>query len=112
MKKKTVLKMFAVLSLFSLFSSSSAIDTKLASAYSYNTSFPTVTEDDLNFIGRNGWVSYKQCDSAWGSQQLGYCSLTICNAGCAMRFTLHFFTYFYSLFFIFLTCFLLFFYTS
>eukprot|EP01012_Entosiphon_sulcatum_P002857 TRINITY_DN1070_c0_g1_i1.p2 TRINITY_DN1070_c0_g1~~TRINITY_DN1070_c0_g1_i1.p2 ORF type:complete len:221 (+),score=34.69 TRINITY_DN1070_c0_g1_i1:40-702(+) len=30
------------------------------------------------------WVLFKQCDSAWGSQQLGTCSLTICQAGCAM----------------------------
>jgi hypothetical protein len=29
-------------------------------------------------------VSYKQCDSAWANQQLGFCSLTICQAGCAM----------------------------
>eukprot|EP01033_Poteriospumella_lacustris_P007894 gene7894-5672_t len=31
-----------------------------------------------------GWVSYKQCDSRWASQQLGWCDLTLCNAGCAM----------------------------
>lgn len=27
---------------------------------------------------------YKQCDSAWGSQQLGTSSNTICSAGCLM----------------------------
>lgn len=33
----------------------------------------------------NGWVSYKQCDSQWGANQLGTCSSdTICTAGCAM----------------------------
>jgi hypothetical protein len=31
-----------------------------------------------------GWVSYKQCDSRWANQQLGWCDLTICSAGCAM----------------------------
>ena len=32
-----------------------------------------------------GWVEYKQCDSRWASQQLGWCEGTsICNAGCAM----------------------------
>lgn len=31
-----------------------------------------------------GWVEYKQCDSAWSSQQLGTCATTICGAGCAM----------------------------
>lgn len=31
------------------------------------------------------WVLYKQCDSRWANQELGYCaSLTICSAGCAM----------------------------
>ena len=31
------------------------------------------------------WVMYKQCDSRWAYQQLGWCSgLTICTAGCAM----------------------------
>jgi Pyruvate/2-oxoacid:ferredoxin oxidoreductase delta subunit len=33
----------------------------------------------------SGWVSYKQCDSRWAGQELGYCSgTTICSAGCAM----------------------------
>eukprot|EP01032_Pedospumella_encystans_P009977 gene9977-11693_t len=31
-----------------------------------------------------GWTAYKQCDSRWGSEQLGTCSSTICSAGCAM----------------------------
>jgi len=31
-----------------------------------------------------GWTLYKQCDSRWGGEQLGTCSLTICKAGCAM----------------------------
>mmetsp|Transcript_1872 Transcript_1872/g.4184 ORF Transcript_1872/g.4184 Transcript_1872/m.4184 type:complete len:170 (-) Transcript_1872:87-596(-) len=31
------------------------------------------------------WEVYKQCDSRWGSQELGTCSSsTICSAGCAM----------------------------
>ena len=34
--------------------------------------------------GKSGWVMYKQCDSRWAGQQLGYCSETICSAGCAM----------------------------
>lgn len=33
----------------------------------------------------NGWTMFKQCDSKWGSQELGTCSSnTICSAGCAM----------------------------
>jgi hypothetical protein len=32
-----------------------------------------------------GWTEYKQCDSQWGSQELGTCGgTTICSAGCAM----------------------------
>ena len=32
-----------------------------------------------------GWVEYKQCDSRWANQELGYCAgLTICSSGCAM----------------------------
>jgi len=30
------------------------------------------------------WVMYKQCDSKWGSHELGTSSATICSAGCAM----------------------------
>jgi hypothetical protein len=34
---------------------------------------------------KGSWVMYKQCDSKWAYQELGYCaSLTICSAGCAM----------------------------
>ncbi len=33
---------------------------------------------------QDGWTLYKQCDSTWGSNQLGTCSETICSAGCAM----------------------------
>jgi len=35
-------------------------------------------------VTSNGWTSYKQCDSRWGSQKLGTCSDTICSSGCAM----------------------------
>lgn len=35
--------------------------------------------------GKGSWVMYKQCDSRWANQELGYCaSETICSAGCAM----------------------------
>lgn len=34
-------------------------------------------------LSRN-YPLYKQCDPAWGSQQLGTSSNTICKAGCAM----------------------------
>lgn len=30
------------------------------------------------------WTMFKQCDAQWGSQNLGTCALTICQAGCAM----------------------------
>jgi len=30
------------------------------------------------------WVMYKQCDSQWGSYQIGSCDETICSVGCAM----------------------------
>eukprot|EP00026_Physarum_polycephalum_P015701 Phypoly_transcript_16442.p1 GENE.Phypoly_transcript_16442~~Phypoly_transcript_16442.p1 ORF type:complete len:183 (+),score=22.35 Phypoly_transcript_16442:264-812(+) len=30
------------------------------------------------------WTMFKQCDSRWGSQELGSCSQTVCTAGCAM----------------------------
>jgi hypothetical protein len=38
----------------------------------------------VNETGKGGWVMYKQCDGRWANQQLGYCSQTICSAGCAM----------------------------
>jgi len=30
------------------------------------------------------WTLFKQCDSRWSGNRLGTCSLTICQAGCAM----------------------------
>jgi hypothetical protein len=30
------------------------------------------------------WTMFKQCDSRWSGNRLGTCSLTICQAGCAM----------------------------
>lgn len=74
-----------------------AVDNKLATAYSYNLTNTDVIDTSDEPVGRGGWVSYKQCDSAWANQQLGYCSLTICQAGCAMRFAVSFRDY--------LTCF-------
>ena len=47
-----------------------------------------ITHDEVvgNVEGANlGWSMFKQCDSAWGGNRLGSCSLTICQAGCAMR---------------------------
>lgn len=44
---------------------------------------PTIIDPaDVHNLG--SWTSYKQCDSRWANQQLGRCSLTICQAGCAM----------------------------
>jgi hypothetical protein len=63
----------------------SAIDSKKALAYTYNSTHPSVGALGKS-VSSNGWVSYKQCDPTWASQQLGYCSLTICDAGCAMRY--------------------------
>jgi len=37
-----------------------------------------------NRLSDCGWVLYKQCDSAWGNDELGTSSNTICSAGCAM----------------------------
>jgi hypothetical protein len=79
----------SVTALIALLSTSplvTAVDTKLASAYSYNNTdleIPSASAEEAA-VGRGGWVSYKQCDSAWANQQLGFCSLTICSAGCAM----------------------------
>ncbi len=67
----------------SALSGARALDQRLAAAYSFNSSHPEIGEYDK--LGSNGWTSYKQCDPAWANQQLGYCSLTICQAGCAMR---------------------------
>jgi len=40
--------------------------------------------DSMDLRSETGWTLYKQCDARWGSQRLGTCSLTICQAGCAM----------------------------
>lgn len=45
---------------------------------------PTVIYSTGLNVTQDGWTMYKQCDSKWGSQQLGTCSQTICSAGCAM----------------------------
>jgi hypothetical protein len=80
----------SVAALVALLSSSAvvtAVDNKIASAYSYNSTdldIPSASDSASEPVGRGGWVSYKQCDSAWANQQLGFCSLTICSAGCAM----------------------------
>jgi len=39
---------------------------------------------DTNETSRDGWALFKQCDARWSGNQLGTCSLTICQAGCAM----------------------------
>jgi hypothetical protein len=82
---------YSVLGLVTLLSSAVtttlAVDTKTAEAYAYNitsSSADQETVEGYEKVGRGGWVSYKQCDSAWANQQLGFCSLTICQAGCAM----------------------------
>ena len=42
-------------------------------------------ERELNATtGDCGWAAYQQCDSEWGSNELGTGSETICTAGCAM----------------------------
>lgn len=42
--------------------------------------------DKENLTAQNlgSWASYKQCDSRWAGNQLGTCSQTVCQAGCAM----------------------------
>ncbi len=36
-------------------------------------------------VGKGDWVMYKQCDSRWAWQELGWCDdYTICSGGCAM----------------------------
>jgi hypothetical protein len=65
-----------------------ALDPRKADAYGYNHTHSTedsLTKSAEDFTSQGGWVSYKQCDPTWANQQLGYCSLTICQAGCAMR---------------------------
>ena len=83
----------SILSFLSFVSLSFSVEFERAIAYSYNNSFPIPSSNELDLIGRNGWVSYKQCDSAWANQQLGTCKLTICSAGCAMRFLFFFFNF-------------------
>lgn len=38
----------------------------------------------LAFVAARTYPLYKQCDSKWGSEQLGTSSNTICKAGCLM----------------------------
>eukprot|EP00981_Chlorochromonas_danica_P006722 scaffold1463_cov189-Ochromonas_danica.AAC.17 len=46
---------------------------------------PNIPKNVSVSYSSNGWVEYKQCDSRWAYQQLGWCSgVTICSAGCAM----------------------------
>ena len=60
----------------------------LCSASEDKLPFLPLAEQKLVDFGLNttqdGWTLYKQCDSTWGSNQLGTCSDTICSAGCAM----------------------------
>eukprot|EP00483_Globobulimina_turgida_P007496 UN07510 len=52
----------------------------LSDAKTYNG-----TEEGFIGLSACSWHSYKQCDSAWGSQPLGTGGgNTICSAGCAM----------------------------
>lgn len=45
---------------------------------------PTI-QYNVTSEGKGSWVMYKQCDSRWANQELGYCAgTTICSAGCAM----------------------------
>jgi len=40
---------------------------------------------EVHFNSTGSWSLFKQCDPAWGSQELGTCAgETICSAGCAM----------------------------
>ena len=38
----------------------------------------------ITVISARNYPLYKQCDSRWGSEQLGTSSNTICSAGCLM----------------------------
>jgi len=40
--------------------------------------------EPVNITSAEGFVLFKQCDSRWGSERLGTCSLSVCQAGCAM----------------------------
>jgi len=44
----------------------------------------TTLEDAANVTAPLAWTMFKQCDAAWGSEKLGTCADTICQAGCAM----------------------------
>jgi len=41
-------------------------------------------DPDYSKVGESAWALYKQCDARWASHRLGTCSLTLCQAGCAM----------------------------
>jgi hypothetical protein len=47
----------------------------LKGEYHYDVDYPQA---------QAGWALFKQCDPAWANSQLGTCSQTICQAGCAM----------------------------
>ena len=49
-----------------------------------NINATSIFSQRKNDLKSNGWAEYKQCDSRWGGNQLGSCSLTVCSAGCAM----------------------------
>jgi hypothetical protein len=75
--------------IISLLVSLTAVAAADLSAFSATEAILPIDEQKLvNTAGlnatSNGWTMYKQCDSQWGSQQLGTCSETICSAGCAM----------------------------
>jgi hypothetical protein len=57
--------------------------------YALNITHDEVTQSPVDATP-NGWTMYKQCDSAWANNQLGSCSLTICQAGCAMRYVVRY----------------------
>jgi len=43
------------------------------------------TGDDIVYNSTSPyWTLFKQCSGTWASQKLGTCSLTVCQAGCAM----------------------------
>jgi len=52
--------------------------------YNVSAGNPHLFDDPSAVAPANGAPMYKQCDSSWGSQRLGTCGLTICQAGCAM----------------------------
>lgn len=51
------------------------------SKFMFHESFKNISSASTS----SDWVMYKQCDSRWGGNQLGYCAGTnVCAAGCAM----------------------------